>query len=61
MFDTIINFIEEQIEQLESQGKNNDEVYLGVSVLNDEANARLKELGWRAMYVEQGIFHFSKI
>lgn len=61
MFDTIIKFIEEQIEQFESEGKNNEEVYLGVSILNDEAHAKLKALGWRAIYVEQGIFQLSKI
>lgn len=61
MFNTIINFIEEQIEQLESEGKSKDEVYFGISVLNDEANAKLQSLGWRAIYVEQGIFQLSKL
>ena len=61
MWDTIIHSIEEKIEQLERMGKKKSEVYLGVSILNDEANARLKELGWRALYVDQGIFQLSKI
>lgn len=61
MFDTIIKFIEEQIEQLESEGKNKEEVFLGVSALNDEAHAKLKSLGWRAIYVEQGFFELSRI
>ena len=61
MFEKIISHIEATINQLESEGKTQKEVDLGVSILNDDANAKLKELGWRALYVEQGIFLLSKL
>lgn len=61
MSDTIIQFIEEQIEQLEKDGKYQDELYIGLSNLSEEVHENLKTLGWRAIYVEHGIFQLIKL
>ena len=61
MFDYAIALIKEKIKSLEGTNQSNPEIYLGVSNICESINHALAELGWRALYVEQGIFQLVKL
>ena len=61
MFEKAIETVKERIQLLESEGKTEDEIYLGVSNICENINTAISELGWRTFYIEQGLFQLSKI
>lgn len=61
MFDYAINLIKENIKSLEANNQTEAEIYLGVSNICESIRDALTELGWKALYVEQGIFQLVRL
>lgn len=61
MFDYAIKLITENIKRLEANNQTETEMYLGVSNICESIRDTLTELGWRALYVEQGIFQLVRL
>ena len=61
MFEYATSLIKERIQLMNDNDKTQTEIYLGVSNISDSIREFLSDLGWRALYVEQGIFQLSRL